>query len=103
LISHFFTFFEPFLRHKCDGKDRLHKIQKLECHSIVVLNIPSFFSGVNPWNQVKKRYGPQSFNDGKLEVIGFHSADLVRYGLDFVLSSIPFRIVLTAILFFFEN
>lgn len=55
----------------------LDQIKKLKSHAIVVLNIPSYASGTNPWNKKKPSFDPQSMNDSKLEVIGLSTSDLV--------------------------
>lgn len=62
---------------ECDGVDCLPKIKELNCHSIVFLNIPSFASGVKPWKNGESGFEPQSYSDGKLEIVGFHTADLM--------------------------
>jgi hypothetical protein len=59
--------------------DCLPKIKELNCHSIVFLNIPSYASGKNPWKNGEENFGPQSYSDRKLEIVGFHTADLVRH------------------------
>lgn len=62
---------------ECDGLSLLNKIKELNCHSIVFLNIPSFASGMKPWKNGKEGFEPQSYSDGKLEVVGFHTADFM--------------------------
>ena len=63
---------------KCDGVNLLEKIKRLNLHSILILNITSYASGTNPWKKDEKNFGPQSFFDGKFEVIGFEkTTDLV--------------------------
>jgi diacylglycerol kinase (ATP) len=63
---------------ECDGKNYLDKLKELNVHSIVVLNIPSYASGKKPWkNENMEGYGRQSYSDGKLEIVGFHTADFM--------------------------
>nr|CAD7426738.1 unnamed protein product [Timema monikensis] len=42
--------------------------------SVVVLNIPSWGAGVCLWDMVEGPKPPQSFNDGKLEVVALYSS-----------------------------
>lgn len=62
---------------ECDGLDCRERIKELNCHSIVFLNIPSYASGKNPWKNGEEGFQPQSYSDGKLEIVGFHTADLM--------------------------
>lgn len=48
----------------------------MNCHSLVFLNIPSYASGKKPWKN-EEGYERQSFSDGKIEIVGFHTADFV--------------------------
>jgi hypothetical protein len=34
---------------------------------------------MKPWKNGKEGFEPQSYSDGKLEVVGFHTADFVSY------------------------
>jgi len=51
--------------------------RSMNCHSIVFLNIPCYASGKKPWKNGEEGYEPQSFSDGKLEVVGFQTADFM--------------------------
>lgn len=62
---------------ECDGVDCLSKIKDMNCHSIVFLNIPSYASGTKPWKNGEDGFEPQSYSDGKLEIVGFHTADFM--------------------------
>jgi diacylglycerol kinase (ATP) len=62
---------------ECDNQNYLEKIQELNCHSIVFLNIPSYASGKKPWKNGEEGYERQSYSDGKLEIVGFHTADFM--------------------------
>jgi diacylglycerol kinase (ATP) len=63
---------------ECDGISLLEKIKKLNLHSILILNISSYSSGINPWKKDEKNFNAQSISDGKFEVIGFgHTRDLL--------------------------
>jgi hypothetical protein len=42
----------------------------------VFLNIPSYSSGTKPWKNIKE-FDPQSYSDGKLEIVSFHTADFI--------------------------
>lgn len=69
---------ESIATFECDGVDYLNKIKELECHSIVFVNIQSYANGRNPWKGDKKStYTPQSYSDGKFEVVGFKTVDLM--------------------------
>jgi diacylglycerol kinase (ATP) len=43
-------------------------------HSILILNIPSYASGKNPWTS-KDRFYEQSYSDGLIEILGFYTPD----------------------------
>lgn len=62
---------------ECDGVDCLAKIKELNSHSIVFLNIPSYMSGKKPWKNGEDGFETQSYSDGKLETVGFQTADLM--------------------------
>ena len=62
---------------KCDGQNFLEKIQELKCHSIIFLNIPSFAGGRKPWKNGEEGYERQSYSDGMIEILGFHTAGFV--------------------------
>lgn len=57
----------------------MDRLRKLDCHSVVFVNIPSYANGRNPWKQNKPGFQEQSYSDGKFEVVGFHTLDLVIY------------------------
>lgn len=46
-----------------------------DVRALVLLNIPSYAGGRNPWGEKKKstRFEPQSVSDGKIEVVGLKS------------------------------
>ncbi|KAL5475850.1 hypothetical protein EMCRGX_G025720 [Ephydatia muelleri] len=55
-----------------DGVDLTEQIRDLKLEAILLLNIPSYASGTNPWGSPSGRdtHGPQKFDDGKIEIIG---------------------------------
>lgn len=61
---------------ECDGVSLINRIKEMNCHSIVFLNIPSYASGKKPWKN-GEGYETQSYSDGKLEVVGFRTADMM--------------------------
>jgi len=64
---------------ECDGVDCLPKIQEMNCHSIVIVNIPSYMAGKKPWKNGEEGFSDQSYSDGKLEIVGFQTADFVSF------------------------
>lgn len=62
---------------ECDGVDCLPKIKEMNCHSIVIVNIPSYMAGKKPWKNGEEGFSDQSYSDGKLEIVGFHTADFI--------------------------
>jgi hypothetical protein len=49
---------EPYMRLICDGKDLTHTLRR--CHTIVLLNIPSYGSGTHPWSRTSVNSVPIS-------------------------------------------
>ena len=52
------------------------KIKELKIHCLLFLNIPKYSSGTNPWGSSSQFESPKT-DDGKLEVIGFSTSQLV--------------------------
>jgi hypothetical protein len=46
----------------------------------------SYASGKKPWKNGEDGYERQSYSDGKLEIVGFHTADFVSSNNLFVVS-----------------
>ena len=44
-----------------------------------MLYLLSYASGKKPWKNGDDEYERQSFSDGKLEIVGFHTADFVSF------------------------
>ena len=53
------------------------KLKNIDYQSIVIVNIPSYMGGTKPWKNGKEGFSDQSYSDGKLEIVGFHTADFV--------------------------
>jgi hypothetical protein len=63
----------------------LNKLQELNSHSIIFLNIPSYAGGRKPWKNGEDGYERQSYFDGNLEIVGFHTAGFVSsFSLSFL-------------------
>lgn len=65
-----------FVCPQCDGVDITHKIKESKIHCLLFLNIPKYSSGTNPWGSSSQFDSPRT-DDGKLEVIGFSTSQLV--------------------------
>lgn len=80
----------PYVNLICDEVDLTDSIR--HCHSLILLNIPSYGSGTRPWRsspfscasaREDETLARQSFDDGLIEVIGLDSLDmtLIHLGL----------------------
>lgn len=70
-----------YIRLICDGEDLTHLIQN--CHTLLVLNIPGYASGTNPWGKSSNSSSSQQSSIQKdsdsFEQISTSSVDLVDY------------------------
>jgi diacylglycerol kinase (ATP) len=68
-----------YIRLICDGEDLTHLIQN--CHTLLVLNIPGYASGTNPWGKTSNYTSSQASNIQKdsdsFEQISTSSVELV--------------------------
>lgn len=65
----------PYVRLFCDDEDRTEAIP--HCHTIVLLNIPSYGSGTQPWGRrTTDQTTRQDMGDGKLEVLALNSVEM---------------------------
>jgi diacylglycerol kinase (ATP) len=67
-----------------DGYDMTSMIRQLRLEAICFLNIPSYGSGNNPWGSPPPgatngqfKIGPQSMEDGMIEIVGFWASTFV--------------------------
>lgn len=61
---------------ECDGQDVTYKIKEMKLHCILFHNITYYAGGTIPWGDSDPK---PSCCDGKVEVLGFTTATLVRW------------------------
>ena len=70
---------KPYIRLICDGRDLTDDIH--QCHTLIVLNIPGYAAGTNPWGKASDTdqtdpFGRQDFGDRKIEVVGLSTTHM---------------------------
>ena len=76
-----------YIRLICDGEDRTNALRN--CHTLIILNIPSYAAGTNPWgNSVNlfeflsgTSFEQQDFGDRLIEVVGLSTAHMAAIHL----------------------
>ncbi|UJR29477.1 hypothetical protein I4U23_010689 [Adineta vaga] len=83
-----------YIRLICDGEDLTHSIR--DCHTLVILNIPGYAAGTNPWGNLASiisgdifecitpnNFDQQNFGDRKIEVVGLTTAHMAAIHVGF--------------------
>jgi diacylglycerol kinase (ATP) len=85
-----------YIRLICDGQDLTDALNK--CHTLIVLNIPGYAAGTNPWGNSSSEssidffgsfsntetcFDRQDFGDRKIEVVGLNTAKMAAIHVGF--------------------
>lgn len=85
-----------YIRLICDGHDLTNSLQN--CHTLIVLNIPGYAAGTNPWgnsfsefsinlfeslSNTESRFDRQDFGDRKIEVVGLSTTHMAAIHMGF--------------------
>ena len=74
-----------YIRLICDGENLTDAIR--HCHTLLILNIPAYASGTNPWGNsspiVSDRFVQQDFSDGIIEVVGLSATRMASLQIGF--------------------